>query len=60
MEFKKSHPSRLVGGKETQNGLVPDLHVVGKNSGGISEEQGVPAPHQAPSRGFQCQEDKSP
>ena len=34
--------------------------MVDKKSGGISQERGVPAPHQAPSPGFQCQEDKSP
>ena len=31
-----------------QNGLVPHPRVVDKNSGGISQEQGVLAPHQAP------------
>ena len=30
-----------------QNGLVPHPRVVDKNSGGISQEQGVPTPHQA-------------
>ena len=43
-----------------QNGLVPHPHVVDKNSGERSQEQRVPAPHQAPSPGTQCQEDKSP
>ena len=28
--------------------LVPHPHVVDKNLEGVSEEQGVPAPHQAP------------
>ena len=28
--------------------LVPHTHVVDKNSGGISQEWGVQAPHQAP------------
>ena len=31
-----------------RNGLVAHPCVVDKNSGGISWEQGVPAPHQAP------------
>ena len=48
MELKKPHPSRLVGGAQTQNGLVTHPGMVGKNLGGISWEQGVPAPHQAP------------
>ena len=42
------------------NGLVPHTYVVDKNLGGLSWEQGAQAPHQAPSPGFQCQEDKSP
>ena len=49
-ELKKPHPSRLVGGAQTQNWLVLYPHVVDKNSGGIYREQGVPAPHQAPSQ----------
>ena len=48
IELKKSHPSGLVGGTQTQNGLVPFPHVVDKNLGGISQEQGVQAPNQAP------------
>ena len=48
MELKKPRPSRLVGGVETQNRLVSYSHVVDKNSEGISQEQGVPAPHQDP------------
>ena len=32
----KPHPSRLVGGVETQNGLVSNPRVVDKDSGGIS------------------------
>ena len=59
-ELKKPHPSRLVGGVKVWNSLVPHPCVVDKNSGGISQEQEVPAPHQAPSPGYQCQEDKSP
>ena len=52
---------QLSGGALTWNMLVPHSGVVGKNSGRISWEWGVPAPHQAPpSPGFQCQEDKSP
>ena len=34
--------------------------MVDENLEGISWEQGVSAPHQAPSTGFQCQEGKSP
>ena len=48
MELNKSHSSGLIGGVETWNGLVPHPRVVDKNSGGISQEQGVPAPQQAP------------
>ena len=36
MELKKPHPSRLVGGTETHNRLIPHTDVVDKNSGGIS------------------------
>ena len=46
-ELKKLHPFRLVGGVETWNGLVPHPCVVDKSSGGISQQQGVIAPHQA-------------
>ena len=60
MELKKPHPSRLVGGARMQNGLVPYPHVVDKHLGGVSWEWGAPAPHQAPSPGFQCQEDLVP
>ena len=31
-----------------QNRLAPHPRVVDKNSGGLSQEPGVPAPHQAP------------
>ena len=31
-----------------QNGRAPHPHVVGKILGGISQEQGAPAPHQDP------------
>ena len=48
MELKKPHPSKLVGGAEMQNGLVPHPHVFDTNSGGISREQGVPDPHKDP------------
>ena len=48
MELKKPHPSRLAGGVQTRKGLFPHPHVVDKNLEGVSEEQGVPAPHQAP------------
>ena len=47
-ELKKPHPSRLVAGVETRNRLLPHTCVVDKNSGGISWEQGVPAPQQEP------------
>ena len=47
-KLKKPHPSRLVGGAQTQNGLVLHLFLVDKNSGGISQEEGVLDPHQAP------------
>ena len=43
-ELKKPHASRLVGGAETPNRLVLYPCVVDKNSGGISQEQRVPAP----------------
>ena len=43
-----------------QNGLISHPCVVNKNSGGMSQEQGVTAPQLDPSPGFQCQEDKSP
>ena len=33
---KNPHPSRLVGGMREQNRLVPHLHVVDTNLGGIS------------------------
>ena len=59
-ELKKPHPSRLVEGEETRQGLVPHPHVVDKNLEGISSELGVPVLHQVPSQGFRCQEDKSP
>ena len=38
MELKKPHPSKLVGGVEVWNGLVPHTRVVDKNLGGISQE----------------------
>ena len=47
-ELKKPHPSRLIGGAKMPNGLVPHSCVVDKSLGGISQEQGVPAPHYAP------------
>ena len=59
-ELKKPHPFRLAGGVQTRNGLVPHPCVVDKNLGGISQERGVPAPHQALSPGSQWQEYKSP
>ena len=47
-QLTKPHPSRLVGGMEMQNRLVPHPCVVDKNLGGISQERGGPIPHQAP------------
>ena len=52
MELKNPHPSRLAEGAELRNGLVLHPCVVDKNSGEISQEQGVPAPHHAPNPGF--------
>ena len=48
MELKNPHPSRLVGGAEMQNRLVPHPSEVDKNSEGISQERGVPGPYHAP------------
>ena len=36
MELKRTHPSRLVGRAQMQNGLVPHPRVVGKNLGEMS------------------------
>ena len=47
-ELRKPHPSRLIGGVQTWNRLVPYPCVVNKNSGGISQERGVSDAHQAP------------
>ena len=47
-ELKKPHPSRLGGGVEMWNGLVPHTHVVDNNPEGITWEQRVPAPHKIP------------
>ena len=47
MGLKKSHPFRLIEGAERQNGLVPH-QPMDENLEGISQEQGVPAPHQVP------------
>ena len=58
MELKKPHPSKLAGGVETQNGLVPYPCGVDKNFGGISQEQGVPAPQQAPQSGVPVPQNK--
>ena len=65
VELKKPYPSRLVGGAQMWNGLVPHSRVVDKNLGGISWERVVPAKEslthtRSPIPGFQCQEDKSP
>ena len=59
-ELKKPHPSRLVGGVQTENGLVSHPRVVDKSLGGISQDQGVLPHTRTPSPGFQGQEDKSP
>ncbi|KAF6099918.1 hypothetical protein HJG60_011640 [Phyllostomus discolor] len=56
----KPRPPRLVGGVETQNGLLSHPHVADKNSGGVSQERGAPAPHQDPQRRFQGQEENPP
>ena len=37
-ELKKPHPSRLVGGVQMLDGLVPHPCVVDKNLGGLSQE----------------------
>ena len=47
IELKKPHPSKLVGGVQMQNGLVPHSHMVDTNLGGVSPDQGIPAPQQA-------------
>ena len=47
-DLKKPHPTRLVIEVQMWNGLISHLPVVDKNSGRISQEQEVPAPHQAP------------
>ena len=62
MELENPHLSILVGGVETQTGLVPHPHVVEKFRRDIS---GARSPHTTPalpppSPGFQGQEDKSP
>ena len=44
----------------TLNGLVPHPCVVDKNSGGISQEQGISAPITAPIPELQCQQGKTP
>ena len=59
-KLKKPHPSKLVGGAQMWNRLVPHPRVVDTNSGGHlrSEESQT---HTKPlSPAFQCQEDKSP
>ena len=58
--MKETTSIQLVGGVEMWNGLVSPPHVVDENSGGISWEQGVPAPHQTPQPRVPVQEDKSP
>ena len=58
MEFKKPHPSRLVGGERYWTGWSPIQ--MDKNSGGISQEREIPEPHRPLSPRFQCQEDKCP
>ena len=60
MELKEPHPSRLVGGMQTQNRLVPHPRVVDKNFRGDISGVRSPSPHRPTSLGFQCQEDKSP
>ena len=46
-ELKKPHESRLVSRAELERD-DSHPHVMDKNLGGISQEQGVPALHQAP------------
>ena len=48
MESKKPHPSRLLGRVQAQNGLVLHPCLLDKNSGEISQEWRMPAPHQGP------------
>ena len=58
-ELQKPHPSRLVGGAQTQNRLVPHPHV-DKNSRGTSQAWGVPAPHQEPQSRVPVPERRAP
>ena len=60
MELKKPHPSRLVGGVQTQTGLVSYPHVVDKNSEGHVRSEEFQPRTRPPSPRFQGQEDKSP
>ena len=53
--LKKPHPSRLVGGVQTWNGLVPCPCMVDKNLGRISQEWSP-----RPTPGPPVQEDESP
>ena len=39
----EEYPSRLVGGVDMWNGVVPHPDVVGKNSGEVFQDRGVPA-----------------
>ena len=48
MELKKPHPSRLVEGAHTWNGLVPHLPVVDKYSGGDISGARSPSPTPGP------------
>ena len=48
MELKKPCSSTPLEGVEMWNGSVPHPRVVDKNSGRISWEQDIPAPHQDP------------
>ena len=60
MELKKPHPPRMVVRAQMQNRLVPHPRVVDKNSGGISQEQGLLAPPQGPSAQVSSARKKSP
>ena len=58
--MKEEITSRLVGGEEMQNGLVPHPHEPNKNQEGYLRSKWS-QPHTRPfSPEFQCQEDESP
>ena len=59
-ELPKPHPSKLVGGTQTQNKLLSYPCVVDKNSEGYLRSKQAQPHTRSRSPGFQCQEDKSP